>query len=194
MSKTVLIKSYTQPPVNKKEVLRYAGIKQQNKELDALVDACINEAAGNISYKVCYCELDVKVTNDVCDFGEFYVCSKNLAKNLCGCKKVILFAATIGMEYDRLIARYSRIEPSKAFMLHALGAERVEALCDAFCSDIASKACTCPRFSPGYGDVGLCVQRDIFNILDCQKNIGVFLNDSLLMTPSKSVTAFVGIK
>lgn len=50
-----------------------------------------------------------------------------------------------------------------------------------------------PRFSPGYGDLPLSAQREIFAVLDCGKRIGLMLNDSLLMSPSKSVTAFVGI-
>ncbi len=50
-----------------------------------------------------------------------------------------------------------------------------------------------PRFSPGYGDLTLLAQKDIFAVLDCGKRIGLTLNDSLLMSPSKSVTAFVGI-
>ena len=43
------------------------------------------------------------------------------------------------------------------------------------------------------GDVPLAVQRDIFSVLDCPRQIGLSLNDSLLMSPSKSVTAFVGL-
>ena len=34
---------------------------------------------------------------------------------------------------------------------------------------------------------------DFFELLDCNRQIGVSLNDSLLMTPSKSVTAIFGI-
>ena len=51
-----------------------------------------------------------------------------------------------------------------------------------------------PRFSPGYGAVPLSVQREFFNLLACEKLIGVCLTDTLLMTPTKSVTAFVGMK
>ena len=49
-----------------------------------------------------------------------------------------------------------------------------------------------PRFSPGYGDLSLEVQKEIFSLLDCPRKIGVSLGDSLLMTPSKSVTAIIG--
>lgn len=196
MSAVVLIKSYTHPPICKNEILRYAGCKQENSEINALIDACIKEAQSKLTYKVCYCELCVDINGDVCNFGEFCVKSNNLAVNLAGCKKVILFAATIGMEYDRLIAKYSRIAPSKMLVFQALGAERVEALCDTFCEDVAKEQQmnARPRFSPGYGDLKLSTQKDIFNVLDCSKYIGIFLNDSLLMTPSKSVTAFMGLK
>ena len=50
-----------------------------------------------------------------------------------------------------------------------------------------------PRFSPGYGDLPLEVQKSVFAVLDCPRKIGLSLNDSLLMSPSKSVTAFAGI-
>ena len=80
--------------------------------------------------------------------------------------------------------------------MQALGAERIEALCDAFCDSLISEKGVLlrPRFSPGYGDLPLEVQKDIFSLLECHKRIGVSLNESLLMSPSKSVTAFVGLE
>ena len=50
-----------------------------------------------------------------------------------------------------------------------------------------------PGFSPGYGDLPLDLQREIFAALDCPKRIGVSLNESLLMSPSKSVSAIIGL-
>ncbi|MBR2795256.1 MAG: 5-methyltetrahydrofolate--homocysteine methyltransferase, partial [Solobacterium sp.] len=50
-----------------------------------------------------------------------------------------------------------------------------------------------PRFSPGYGDLPLDLQKYFSQVLDMPKTIGVRLNDSLLMVPSKSITAFIGI-
>ena len=41
----------------------------------------------------------------------------------------------VGADIDRLIAKHSRLSPSRALMLQAIGAERIEALCDAFCND-----------------------------------------------------------
>ena len=80
-------------------------------------------------------------------------------------------------------------------MFDALATERIEALCDVFCEDIEKEyGKTRPRFSAGYGDLPLELQREIFSVLDCPKSIGLTLTDSLLMSPSKSVTAIVGIE
>ena len=49
------------------------------------------------------------------------------------------------------------------------------------------------RFSPGYGDLPLEMQREVCAVLNMPKEIGVSLTDTLLMTPSKSVTAIVGV-
>ena len=195
MNLSIITRNYKEPSFCEKEILRYAGCKSSDDELLQLLRACIEEVRDKLTYKVCYRELSITVVDEVCDFGCFSLESKNLAWNLQNCNSVILFAATMGVEMDRLIAKYGRISPSRALLLQAIGAERIEALCDAFCEDIAreKKMVTMPRFSPGYGDLPLEAQKEIFKLLDCSKQIGLFLNDSLLMSPSKSVTAFLGL-
>lgn len=195
MNSVILSKTYTKPPFCRKDILRYAGCKEADNEISALLEMCIKEAEDKLVYKVCYRELSVTVIDDICDFGVFQLRSKKLALNLKNCKRVILFAATVGVGIDRLIAKYSRISPSKALMFQAIGAERIEALCDIFCQEISKQMGISlkPRFSPGYADLSLDVQKNIFSVLDCSKQIGVSLNNSLLMSPSKSVTAFAGI-
>lgn len=178
------------PPLCEREILRYAGCKEADPTLRTLMNECLAEMGDKLSYKVCYHELPVSINGTTCDFNLFAVESAGLAKNLSGCTKAILFAATIGVEIDRLIARYGRVSPSKAVLFQAIGAERIESLCDAFCATLGE---TRPRFSPGYGDLSLAVQKDLIAVLDAPKQIGVGLNDSLLLSPSKSVTAFVGL-
>lgn len=195
MMPMVITKSFGELPVSRKEILRYAGCREANAETLSLLEECLKETQDRISFKVCYTTLPMKVEGSVVDCSLFAVDSKDLAKNLWGCRRVVVFCATLGMEIDRLIARYSRLSPAKALMLQAIGAERVEALCDAFCEALESESGTScrPRFSCGYGDLDIETQKKIFSLLQCQKHIGVYLNGSLLMTPSKSVTAFVGL-
>lgn len=195
MNLNIITKTYKEPPICEKEILRYAGCKCADVETLSFLHACINEVRDKLSYNVCYRELPVSADSFTCDFGCFSVKSQHLAKTLKDCKSAIVFSATVGVGIDRLIAKHTRLSPAKALMLQAIGSERVEALCDAFCEDVKQERTVIlrPRFSPGYGDLPLSVQKDIFCVLECPKRIALSLNDSLLMSPTKSVTAFVGI-
>ncbi|MBQ2854252.1 MAG: Vitamin B12 dependent methionine synthase activation subunit [Oscillospiraceae bacterium] len=198
MPHTVLSGIFPLPEPCRREILRYAGARTHAPELTALLEEALAEAAPALSGKVCWQEFPIVRRPDHLDLGFAQVQSASLEKNLAGCDRIILFAATVGLPLDRLIARYGILSPAKGLMLQAIGAERIEALCDVFCDHIRQEALcaglrTAPRFSPGYGDLPLELQRDIFQSLDCARRIGLTLNDSLLMSPSKSVTAIVGL-
>lgn len=124
--------------------------------------------------------------------------SRSLSRNLRGCENVYLMAATLGIGPDRLIARASVTHMSRAVILQAASAAMIEAWCDEvnqrIIKEAAAQGLYCrPRFSPGYGDFRLEYQQDFAQILRMQKEIGVSLTESLLMMPSKSVTAVIGV-
>ena len=50
-----------------------------------------------------------------------------------------------------------------------------------------------PRFSPGYGDFDIAHQDMILRMLDTAKKIGLTLTGGNMLTPSKSVTAVIGL-
>ena len=50
-----------------------------------------------------------------------------------------------------------------------------------------------PRFSPGYGDYSILHQDDILRMLDAAKTIGLTMTESYMLTPTKSVTAVIGV-
>ena len=200
MKGAVFINSYDEPPFRMDEILRYAGAGGTGQE-DVLLLAkeCADMVRGKLSYQVCWREFPVRFEGSVTDMGFIRSESLSLRRCLAGCERAILFAATVGIEMDRLIAHFSAVSPVRALLLQAVGAERIEALCDRFCGDISGEAVAHgerirPRFSPGYGDLPIEVQRDIFRVLDCPANIGLTLNESLLMSPSKSVTAIIGVR
>ena len=199
MSKTVFIKNYTLPEIDKDEVLRYMGVRVSDESTDSLVDFCISECEKENCFvgKVCFAFFDAKITQQIIDTGVATIKSDSLSKHIEGCEKIIIFAATVGVGIDRLIEKYSRLSPSKALCLSSIGAQRIESLCDAFCDDIKaeySEFSHKSRFSPGYGDFDISNQGDIFGLLNCSKNIGLSLCDSFIMSPSKSVTAIIGLK
>lgn len=191
----VLIKHYDAPPIDEDEIFRYAGCKGDSDSVRELFDNCRAEIGDSLSYKICFLPLTVSVKGDDCDFGVCGVKSKDLARNLDGCAEAVVFAATIGVGIDRLIAKYNVLSPAKALMFDALGTERIEALCDLFCRDLSKEyqKSLKPRFSPGYGDLDLSFQKEIFSVLNCRKHIGLTMTESLMMSPSKSVTAIVGL-
>lgn len=204
-SSTIFVKKYSNDEIqiiNENEVWRYAsyrGLKSEiSEELVKVFDEVKEELKYAFSHKVCYRRMELKWEN-----GEpllpFSAKSKALARLLEDCNEIILFAATIGLEPDRYIAKQLKISPVKALIANAYGAERIEKLSDTFCDclqkDLASENLyMTKRFSPGYADLPLQTQIEIFNLLDCNIQIGVSLNESLLMSPSKSVTAIVGLK
>ena len=189
-----LVKSYVLPPINRREVFRYAGIRSLSGESDELIsrlDEAISLIEGTLNPRVCFCELAIRD----CDFGA----SLDIKKNLRNSHSVIFFASTLGIELDRLILKYSVLSPATALLLEALGNERIEALCDSFCEDmrktkLESGESLRPRFSAGYGDLPLEYQQKIFDLLNPSLHIGLTLNESYLMSPSKSVTALIGVE
>ncbi len=192
---TVISRSFENLPFCEKEILRYAGVKCADESTLSLMRQCIEEAKEVFDYRVCYGIFSLEQKNGICDFGSFRFASRDLSKALEGCHSAVLFAATLGVETDRLLAKYGRISPSRALMLGAVGTAQAEELCDVFCRELQQEKGfhLTPRFSPGYGDLPLAAQRDLFFVLDCPRRIGLTLSDSFLMSPSKSVTAIAGI-
>lgn len=194
----IYVRTYGAPAYDKKEILRYAGCGQAAAEEIPFLEDCLAELEGKLIYKVCYRFFPIRILDTGLDLTFAQTDSAALRKNLADCEGIVLFAATVGIGIDRLIAKYGRISPAKSLLFQAIGAERIESLCDCFCADLRVQAAEKgrflkPRFSPGYGDLPLTLQEDIFRVLDCPRKIGLSLNRSLLMSPSKSVTALVGV-
>ncbi len=177
----VFTKNYSPPETDRAEIKRYAGIRKSDNETDALLESCLEEALRHISYKLCYTRLHTSELPE--QFRKLEI--------LKDCKEAILFAATLGIEYDRLISRYGISSPSRALLLQAIGAERIESLCDVFCSEFKNAT---KRFSPGFGGLEFGAQFELFNLLNPSAHIGLTLSSQLIMSPSKSVSAIFGLR
>lgn len=135
---------------------------------------------------------------DRLELGDLTVQSRNLARHLRCCEQAIIFAATLGVPVDRLIARATAANIGEAVAMQAAAAALIEAYCDELHAEwsLAQEKqgwYLRTRFSPGYGDFSIRHQRDILNRLEAAKRIGLTLTDSLLLVPVKSVTAVVGM-
>ena len=191
----ISVKAYENLPVDTREIMRYMGCPEPNPQTEELIADCLSECSETLKYRVCFDKFPVFISDASVKLPFAETESQSLSRHLAGFSEAVIFAATVGIGLDRLIMKYSRLSPSRAVCLQAIGAERIEALCDAFCDELKSDfAATSPRFSPGYGDFSINFQTEIFKALDCPRKIGLSLNSALLMSPSKSVTAIVGVK
>ncbi|MBO4864783.1 MAG: Vitamin B12 dependent methionine synthase activation subunit [Eubacterium sp.] len=187
--------------VNKNEIQRYLGyrgVTEIDAQISAMIDDCIMEMSSQVAPKSIFRSYPLEIGPDSIDFADIHVTSKNLLKNIKGCKEIVMMAATIGLGPDMLVRRTEVRDIMRAYVYQATGAAMVEAYCDEVNEKIKEEAAARglyarPRFSPGYGDFPLEVQKDFVRILDMPKTIGVTLSDSLLMTPTKSVTAVIGL-
>ena len=83
-------------------------------------------------------------------------------------------------------------------ILDAAGSALVEQAADAAEASVVAAASErglfCgTRFSPGYGDLPLETQTTLLAALDAQRSLGITLSPDLLMAPTKSVTAVIGL-
>lgn len=201
--------------VDKREIYRYLGYQGRVPDENVLreVDRCLEELREAVTPRFVYRQypierfftdniekpfLDEKPGTELLSIAGMKIQSRSLFRNLRDCKSAYLMAATLGIGPDRLIARASVAKMSRAVILQAAAAAMIEAWCDEVNQKIIKEAedqglyCR-PRFSPGYGDFSLEYQKDFAQILRIQKEIGVSLTQSLLMMPSKSVTAVIGL-
>lgn len=187
--------------IRRSEILRYMQYPIGNdiSDVEELINSCISEFTAAAEYKACYCKFNIKQATDDCiDFGFMKVKSSALTANLKGCHEVYAFAATTGIKAERLLNKYNRISPGRAFIFDAIGSASIEAFCDYLNDYLREKSEKSghflrPRFSPGYGDFPIEHQPDLIRVLDANRKLNLTLTDSLLMVPTKSVTAIIGI-
>ena len=126
-----------------------------------------------------------------------FAASGSLAAYLEGCRDAYLVCGTIGTGFDALQRKVSATSASDSLILQAIGAAMIENLMDSAENEIrkelAEGESLTPRYSPGYGDFPLDAQRALLDLLDTPRRIGVSLTGSLLMTPSKSISAVIGV-
>lgn len=186
--------------LSRREVWRYLGYK--GSEPDETVCRLVEETIEMVENAAVPRQVSRRVTCKIQPdnrlfLGSLEVTSQSLAKHLHDCSEVILFAATLGSGIDRLLQRYNRLQVSRAAILQAVSAAAVEEWCDQCQKQLEDGLeeglYLRPRFSPGYGDLPLAFQRPLLESLEAGKRIGIELTDTLLMTPTKSVSAIIGI-
>ncbi len=122
--------------------------------------------------------------------------ASNLLKNSFA---VIFMAVTIGPGLENLTSRYTKEKQfENALVLDTIGSEAAEASANALNSYLltlarqAKKTLT-GRFSPGYGDLPLFFQKDMFKELSLD-SLNIVLDKKYILFPRKTVTAILGVE
>ncbi len=112
---------------------------------------------------------------------------------------VIFMAVTIGSGLESLAGQYTKEKQfENALVLDTIGSEAVEASANALNNYLltlarqAKKSLT-RRFSPGYGDLPLFFQQDMFRELSLNR-LNIVLDKKFILFPRKTVTAILGVE
>lgn len=185
-----------------REAVRYLGYGRHavDERTLALISDSFRELEQKVRAKSVYriFELsDIRADGQI-QIGTMKIESRSLARNLQGCREVVVFGATLGAEVDMQMKRYSVTDMTRAVVWQACAAASLEAYCDKLQAEIGRELeeqgkWLRPRFSPGYGDFDIHHQDEILRMLDAAKRIGLTRTESYMLTPTKSVTAVIGI-
>ena len=188
--------------IDKTEVLRYLGWKGQDysKSLDSLVEKMMADClACAIPKSVVRAFSVAPIQEGIAVAGTPLVLTGNaIASHLQGAQKVCLLAATLGPAVDNTLRRLSYTDVTASVIFDAAATALIEAYCDQIESEAKAESIAEGfsgnfRFSPGYGDLPLELQPVLLRVLQAEKALGLTCSPSLMLTPSKSVTAVWGL-
>lgn len=186
--------------LDRSEILRYLGAPNTDKTLGPFIDRGEREVlrAANPKHTYQRIPLAVDAETGLVNLAGVGVTSYDLAAHLRGCKEGYLFACTLGPGIDALVKRYTFTNSAMLPVVQAVSAAYIEHCANEAQRQLEELATRQglflrPRYSPGYGDFSLECQRLFFNVLQIPQRLGVSLTESLLMVPSKSITAVIGL-
>lgn len=186
--------------LNFDEALRYMGCKKgmaDARTMDML-DECEKIVVSISVPRYCYKVFDInEVESGVELVGTNLVLSgEDIKRHLKDCYGVVIMCATLSGRIDALIRKTQLEDMSKAIVVNSLASVAIEQVCDKAEEEIHLSLPHCYktwRYSPGYGDLPITLQKDILNILDAPRRIGLCTDNSMMLTPIKSVTAVIGL-
>ncbi len=163
------------------EVLRYAGLPPAFEgEAQTAIDSLVQAVQPRFVWRVTGLSFPGQLARRM-------LAQSSLACTIC---------CTLGAEFDGFLRAVESRDMARAVLMNAAGSAWVECGLDMAQREITERfpeLFLTDRFSPGYGDLPLALQKDLCRELDTERRLGVYVTDSLLLNPVKSVTAIVGL-
>ncbi len=189
--------------IDREEVLRYLEYKGQDidNNLIEIIEECRNITKDRINPRYTFRVYSIKQkykgiielegTNLILESNDLYEILKD-------CNECILMAATLGINIEKDIKKYSCTELTKGIIIDSCATTAIEEVCDRVQNEIENNILKNGqyltfRYSPGYGDLSIEKNTEILTILNGQKEIGLTITNSGIMIPRKSVIAIIGI-
>jgi hypothetical protein len=186
-------------PISKSEAARYMGVKGEPDEAVAeLLDRAERLVREKVRPKYVYLETDVSFTDEGVVLGAMTepLTGEDIRRHLKGCTRAVMLAATLSQEADKLIRQAAVTNMAESLAIDCICSAAIEQVCDRAEEEIFAEH-PAPyrtwRFSAGYGDLPITLQRGFILALNAQRRIGLTVTDSSLLIPSKSVTAIIGV-
>lgn len=185
--------------INREEALRYMGHRGDIPEsLEKTVEKCEKELLAIMRPNFIFRVFDIVRGNDgigVCG-SSLILRGRDIRDHLEGCGRAVLMCASLGAETDRLIRTAEATDISSAFVMDAMASAAIEEVCRLADMHIKERLAECYftwRFSPGYGDFPIDIQKDFLETLNAPKRLGLCTDENNILIPRKSVTAVSGI-
>lgn len=186
--------------LDRAEAFRYMGHKggEIPENINALADECEQRLLSAITPKFVYAVFDIEHTADgvLVKNTPLILRGKSISSHLRDCEKCVLMAATLGTGADGIIRGYESGSMEKAVIADSLASAAIEQVCGLAETEIQGRLVGMSftwRFSPGYGDFPLDIQRDFLTVLNAGRRIGLTVTENLILIPRKSVTAVIGV-
>ncbi len=123
---------------------------------------------------------------------------ESIAEHLQSSLRIYLMAVTLGVESERMLLRTQAISMTDSLILDSCLSAYVEDAADQCESEIRKLIAESEeltfRFSPGYGDLPLTVHQELIRNLKWDRILGITTTNSMMMVPSKSVIAVIGVE
>jgi hypothetical protein len=185
---------------DKREIARYLGVRggAYDAELSVRIDEAVAAAEKIFAPDYFYKIYGIAETPEGLSLtgSALTLTGAVIAKHLTGCSRAAVLCATLGFGADRELIRLQKTEVARALLLDAAATAALESVCDGAETDIIKRVggALAPRFSPGYGDLPVSLNRGILTALDAGRRLGVTLGAGGMMSPCKTVTAVIGIR
>lgn len=195
-----LNKKITLDKLNRNEALRYLGYKdfQTDDMTESLLNLCEEEVIKNAVPRYTYRIVDFTRANEGVSIEGTSLILKgdSIKEHLEGCEKAALMAVTLSEGIDRMLRVMSGTDMAKAVVSDSLASVAVEQVCDKvelIIKEELPEYNQTFRFGIGYGDLPIEHQKEFLTVLNAPKLIGLNVSSSSMLTPTKSVTAIIGL-